>query len=271
MSDVVRPVMRYFGGKWRLADWIIAHFPPHLVYTEAFGGAASLLLRKRPAKVDVYNDVDGEVVNVFRVLRDPQKWPELQRRMRCMPYARAEFERREDPSDDIDRALWTLFISRAGFGANAMFGQATSMRIRRDDRSTPAHEWGALWPEVARWAERFSGVMVECGPAVDVLARYDSPSALHYVDPPYMHATRGKRNRYRYELADQDHRDLVATLRDLAGMVVLSGYQCDLYHELLGDWKRIDRKHLADGARSRVESLWLSPSAVAACDPRLIA
>lgn len=269
--EVARPVMRYFGGKWRLADWVIAHFPPHLVYTEAFGGAASVLLRKERAKVEVYNDLDDEIVNVFRVLRSPQKWPELQRRMHMMPFARAEFERREEPSDDIDRALWTLFLSRAGFGANAIFGQATSMRIRRDARSTPAHEWAALWPYVERWAARFSRVMVESGPAASVLARYDSPSALHYVDPPYVHATRGKRNRYRCEMTDQDHRNLVAVLRGLRGMVVLSGYQCDLYQDMLGDWQRINRPHFADGARDRVESLWLSPSAAAARDPRLIA
>lgn len=263
--------MRYFGGKWLLADWIISHFPPHKIYVEPFGGSASVFLRKPPAKVEVYNDLDDEIVNVFAVVRDPQKWPELQRRMRFMPYARAEFQRRfDEPADDIERALQTLVKSRMGFGANAIWDRSTSFRTRRDERSTPAHEWAALWPDVKLWAERFAGVTVECSPAIAVIQRYDNAEALHYVDPPYVHASRGKRNRYKHEMTDEQHRELAAALREAKGFVILSGYDCELYREMFADWQRLDRPHLADGALERTESLWLSPATAAALHPRLL-
>lgn len=264
--------MRYFGGKWLLAPWICEHFPTHRVYIEAYGGAASVFMHKHRSKVEVYNDIDGDVVNVFRILRDPQRWPELRRRMRCLPYARMEFaETLAPPADEIDRALKTLARSRMGFGANAIKDLTTGMRVRRDEKSTPAHEWSALWKDVEAWAERFAGVTVECDEATAVLERYDHRHALHYVDPPYVHATRGKRNRYAFEMSDDEHRRLAAVLHGLRGMVVLSGYDCALYRELFSDWRRIDRAHLADGARKRTESLWLSPAADKALHPRLIA
>lgn len=267
-----RPIMRYFGGKWQLAPWIVSHFPTHKVYVEPYGGAASVFMHKTPSKVEVYNDLDQDVVNVFRVLRDPLRWPELLRRMRCMPYARREFDATLTPTPDkIERALKTLARSRMGFGVNAIRDLTTSMRVRRDEKSSPAHEWAALWNDVGPWAERFAGVTVECDEATAVLQRYDHRHALHYVDPPYVHATRGKRNRYAFEMSDADHRRLADVLHGLKGMVVLSGYDCPLYRELFGSWRRIDRAHLADGARKRVESLWLSPAADKALHPRLIA
>lgn len=264
--------MRYFGGKWQLAPWIIEHFPAHKCYVEAYGGAASVFMQKRSSKVEVYNDLDGDVVNVFRILRDPQQWPELRRRMRCLPYARLEFEATLAPAtDDIDRALKTLSRSRMGYGVNAIKDLTTSMRVRRDEKSTPAHEWSALWKDVENWAARFAGVTIECDEATAVLERYDHRQALHYVDPPYVQATRGKRNRYAFEMSDEQHRALAEVLHRLEGMVVLSGYDCPLYRELFAGWRRIDRAHLADGARKRIESLWLSPAADRALHPRLIA
>lgn len=266
------PLLRYFGGKWRIADWIIDHFPAHDVYIEPFGGGASVFLKKSPSKVEIYNDIDQEITHVFRVLRDPSLWPELERRMRLTPYARAEFERQwDEPTDDVDRALKVLVRSRMGFGVNAIWDRATSMRIRRDERSTPAHEWANLWSQVGTWAQRFSNVVVEGLPALDIISTYDGVDHLFYVDPPYVHSSRGKRNRYRHELTDEDHRELAIRLRGVKGMVVLSGYRCDLYDELFGDWERIDRDHLADGARKRTESLWLSPRTAAVLHPRLIA
>jgi len=118
MSDVAptRPVLRYHGGKWRLASWIISHFPPHRVYVEPFGGAASVLLRKPRSYAEVYNDMDGEIVNVFRVLRDPARARELERVLRLTPFAREEFElsyiRDEDPIEQARRTIVRAFIWR---------------------------------------------------------------------------------------------------------------------------------------------------------------
>ena len=89
--EVSRSALRYLGGKWAIAPWIIEHMPAHRVYVEPFGGAASVLLRKPRSKVEVYNDLDDEIVGIFRILQNPVQWRELIRRLRRTPYSRREF------------------------------------------------------------------------------------------------------------------------------------------------------------------------------------
>lgn len=97
---VTRPVLRYHGGKWRLAPWIIQHFPPHRTYVEPYGGAASVLMRKPRSYAEVYNDLDGEVCSLFRVLREPASAVELRRLVALTPFARDEFALSYVPSPD---------------------------------------------------------------------------------------------------------------------------------------------------------------------------
>src|SRR3954471_8601570 len=104
MSEPTRPVLRYHVGKWILAPWIISHFPSHRVYTEAFGGAASVLMRKPRSYGEVYNDLDGEIVNLFHVLRGPRAG-ELIASLRLTPFARIEFEESyETAADPVEQA-----------------------------------------------------------------------------------------------------------------------------------------------------------------------
>lgn len=260
-----RPVLRYHGGKWMLAPWILSHFPQHKIYTEAFGGGASVLLRKRRSYDEVYNDLDGEIVNLFRVLRDEQQARRLICLVELTPYARQEFADSYEATDDpVEQARRTLARSFMGFGANGTAGAKTGFRAGlRAAGTSAAHDWMNFPPHLARAVERLRGVTMENRPAVDVLRFYDDPRALHFVDPPYPHGTRGYGS-YRYEMADDDHRELATVLRGLKGMVVLCGYACDLYDlELYPDWHRVTRNTYADGARPRTEVLWISPDAVA--------
>jgi len=264
-----RPVMRYQGGKWRLAPWIIEHFPAHRCYVEPFGGAASVLMRKPRSYAEIYNDANGEVVNVFRVLRDPGMATELEHRLRLTPFARDEFrecttENVEAQADPIERARMTIFRSFAGFGsASANLAYSTGFRANSNrSGTTPAHDWAHYPDEIRGFVERFSGVVVENMPAIHVMRRHDGPETLHYVDPPYVHSTRRSRHRRKieygeHEMTDGDHRELAECLHGLRGMVILSGYRSELYDELYADWICIDRTHWADGARRRVESLWM--------------
>lgn len=264
-----RPVLRYHGGKWLLAPWIISHFPPHRVYVEPFGGAASVLLRKPRSYAEVYNDLDGEIVNVFRVLRDPEQAAELDRLLRITPFARAEFELSYEPADDpIEQARRTIFRSAAGFWSAAATGAKTGFRANANrNGTTPAQDWVHYPDLVAAFCERLQGVVIEHRPAAEVIAKHDSSETLFYVDPPYPFSTRHRRNPYsgkgyRYELTDDDHRALADVLRGVQGMVVLSGYPCDLYdRELYPDWYRVERRALTDGARERTEVLWLNEAA----------
>jgi DNA adenine methylase len=267
-----RPVLRYHGGKFLLAPWIVSHLPAHRVYVEPYGGAASVLLHKSRSYAEIYNDLDGEICNLFRVLRDPSQARELKRLLTLTPFARAEFEQSYlTAPDPIEQARRTVIRSFMGFGSAAASGQATGFHGNSNNSgSTPARDWMNYPNALDFFVERLRGVVIEHRPALQLLEKFDGPNTLHYVDPPYVHSTRSAKRRtspaYRFEMSDEEHRELSATLRALKGMVVLSGYACELYEELYGDWFRVERESLADGARPRTEVLWLNASAQSALE-----
>lgn len=265
MTKIKRPPMRYHGGKWKLAPWIIGHFPQHRVYVEPYGGGASVLMRKPRSYGEVYNDMWGDVVNVFRVLRD---FPdEIRRNLYLTPFSRDEFEQTSlTPADPIESARRTIFRSMAGFGSAAVNGKyATGFRANSNRSGTiPAQDWRNYPDCVPMFVERLRGVVIENRDALSVMQQHDCPDTLHYVDPPYMHETRNMRRgnaAYEVEMFDEDHRELIEDIQRLDGMVVLSGYRTDLYDSELSTWSRVDREARADGAGRRVESLWLNPAA----------
>jgi DNA adenine methylase len=266
-----RPLLRWHGGKWLLAPWIIGHFPRHRIYVEPFGGAASVLLRKPRAYAEVYNDLDSDLVNLFRVLRGPDA-ERLREHLALTPFARTEFMAAYEPSDDpVEQARRLIVRSLMGFGNTGALGRSTGFRADSNKSgTTPAHDWAnypALLPDIVA---RLAGVVIESRDAVAVMQAHDRVETLHYVDPPYVHETRSGGNpycakhKYRHELTDADHLMLLEAVRALKGMVVLSGYPSPLYDDALTDWARVERVALADGARPRMEVLWINPACTAA-------
>lgn len=258
-----RPLVRYHGGKWKLAPWILRHLPQHRVYVEPFGGGGSVLLQKPRSYAEVYNDLDGEIVNLFRVARDLGE--QLVRAIELTPFARDEFALAyEMHADAVEQARRTLVRSFMGFSSAGASGQSTGFRANSNrSGTTPARDWWNYPAHLASVIQRLRGVVIENRDAVAVMHAHDSDQTVHYVDPPYVHATRGLRTRspaYRHEMTDAQHRTLVAALAEMRGMVVVSGYRCDLYDSLFAAWRRVDARAHADGARARVESLWLSPN-----------
>lgn len=261
-----RPVLRWHGGKWILAPWIISHFPSHRIYTEVYGGAASVLLRKPRSYSEVYNDMNGDVVNLFRVLQNADQAKELERLMRLTPFAREEFEKSyEIATDPMQRAKNLIILSFMGFGSVAVNRQKTTGFRANSARSgtTPAHDWRNYPESMAATIERLRGVVIENRPALEVLRQHDSVDTLHFVDPPYLHSTRkkGQMNNYTHEMTEADHRELAAALGAMGGGVVLSGYPSQIYEELYSGWHRVERPALADGARARTEVLWINEKA----------
>lgn len=266
-----RPILRYHGGKWILAPWIISHFPPHRVYVEPFGGAASVLLQKERSYGEVYNDLDGEVVNLFRVARDQPR--ELRRVLAWTPFSREDYVRALDerPTDPLEIARLMVVRCFMGFGSNANNRKVRSGFRANSNRSgtTPAHDWANLPREFKAICERLRGVVIENKPALSIIEQQDSPETLFYCDPPYVHDTRAMdrmhgHHGYAHELTDADHEALAAKLRAVKGMVLLSGYHGPLYDRLFGDWHRVEREALADGAAPRVEVLWMNEAAARA-------
>jgi DNA adenine methylase len=251
--------LRYHGGKWRLSPWILQHLPNHRVYVEPFGGAASVLLQKPRSYAEVYNDLDGELVNLFTVARD--RGNELRAALDLTPFARKEFLLSYQPSEDpLEQARRTVVRAFMGFGSNA-HNKPTGFRANSNrSGTTPAHDWKNYPAALTAITERLRGVVLENRDAVDVMLAHDGDETVHYVDPPYVAATRDKGADYRHEMSDQDHEDLAEVLHSLRGRVVLSGYCSPLYASLYAGWQKIERHAFADGAKTRTEVLWLSPN-----------
>lgn len=269
IAEPQRPLLRYHGGKWILAPWIISHFPRHRIYVEPFGGAASVLLRKPRTYAEIYNDLDGEIVNLFRVIREQGE--ELKRSVELTPFSRTEYLSAYQPSSEpLEMARRTIVKSFMGFGSAAItargftegtevFKAPTGFRSNsKRSGTTPAHHWRNYPENIGTFIDRLRGVCIENKDARDVMSTHDSAETLHYVDPPYVAETRDAGSDYRHEMTDADHRDLATTLHALRGNVCLSGYPCALYDEIYADWRRVERNAKADGAQDRVEVLWMN-------------
>ncbi|CAL9502186.1 DNA adenine methylase [Streptomyces sp. enrichment culture] len=250
----------YFGSKQRIADWIVSLLPDHGHYVEPYAGGLSVLLAKRPSAMETVNDLDGELMTFWRVLRE--RPTDLLRACMLTPHGRAELAATWDPTTDeleLARRIWSrLAQGRSGTLRNTGWrhyidpaGSATSM---------PGY-LEAYAERLAAAAERLHGVSLEALPALDLIARYGSrPNVLLYVDPPYLGTTRGWGNNYRHEMkTEAEHRALAAALADCRAAVVLSGYDSPLYDELYDGWHRYAQQTMTGNAtadKGRTEVLW---------------
>jgi DNA adenine methylase len=264
-----RPALRYYGGKWRLAPWIISHFPEHKNYVEPCGGAASVLLQKPRSPLETYNDLDGNVVNFFRVLRD--RPDELIRKIRLTPFAREEAEaaKWKISGDDIDRAR--VFFVRCNFTVSARPGGGDSANwgpARFHGQCYTNRTWDVenIKDGLSFVSDRLMGVQIENRDALRIVSDYDHVEAVIYFDPPYVPDTRAQSDVYLIEQDNQFHIESATLLRQCQGYVVVSGYACDLYTELYEayGWSRYDKEAQTNSGGKRIESLWLSPRTVKA-------
>jgi len=278
VSSLERPLLRYFGGKWQLRHWIISHLPAHRFYAEPFAGAASVLLGKEPAvKGEILNDLNGDVVNLFRVMQGRETSAELMRMLDWTPYAQAELIASREPSEDpVERARRMLvrsFMGIAGSGGRATasgfrMGNVDLSRLDQEGKRTfrnCARDWRNWKDQLGVIRERLSEVMIYQRDAIEFIGLMDNPECLLYVDPPYHHDTRSA-TRYAVEFAD--HAGLVARLLECKAMVVLSGYRCDAYEPLeAAGWQRIEKDYRANMSLARrTECLWKSPNCARGAD-----
>lgn len=261
---IARPVMRYPGGKYKLAKWVISHFPAHETYVELYGGAASVLLRKSRSIGEVYNDLDGDVVNVFRVLRNREQAAVLARMLALTPYANEEYRLAYEPCDDpIEQARRMIFRSFAGHGSDSVTRSHAGFRGHRNKESgvTAAQEWVSFPRQIATFTERLQGVCIEQREAIKLIPIFTRPDTLFYADPPYLKSTRSSRSiKYRCEMTDKDHVELAEALHQTKGMVIISGYPSELYDQLYAGWRCVQKSHYAQSGLKTTECLWLSPN-----------
>ena len=256
----------WYGGKYVHLGFILPYLPTDAMhFCDVYGGSASVLINREPAPVETYNDLDSELVNFFAVLRDEPDC--LVRQIGLTPFSREELARAcqaEPGLPPLERAR-RFYIrarqTRTGLAQTSSEGRwAHCVLTSRAGMAGAVSRWlGAVegLPEVA---QRLQRVQIENAPAVEVIRRYDTSSTLFYLDPPYVHASRGDASAYSHEMTDADHCDLATVLSGIQGRAVLSGYRSRLYDELFPDWCRVDAdERLCNSSkRTRRESLWMN-------------
>lgn len=261
-STINRVALRYHGGKFLLAPWIISHFKEHRLYVEPFGGGGSVLLRKTRSYAEIYNDINSEVYNVFEMLRTQGE--DLLRLIELTPFSRNEFQLSyQETNCPLEKARRTIVRSFMGFGSNGINAKLNTGFRSDTSRSgtTPALDWKTYPEHIKTFIERFKGVVVENRDAIDLIEKVDRVDTLFYVDPPYLHETRSKgknANDYEFEMNIDQHEFLLKKLISLKGMVVLSGYDNELYNDHLKTWNKVEKSTYADGAKKRKEVLWIN-------------
>ncbi len=256
----------WYGGKFSHLDWLLPLLPKAKHYCEPFGGSAAVLLNREPSPVETYNDVDGEVVIFFRVLREQKN--ALIEAIGLTPFSRKEFERAiSEPTEDLtdlERAR-RFFIRarqvRTGLAQTASSGRWAHCRLTsRAGMAGAASRWLGSVEGLSEIVQRLLRVQIENDLAINIIKRYDSEETLFYCDPPYPHGSRGDSKAYGYEMIDDEHRELASVLYQVKGKVALSSYHCDLMDELYGDWRYIEAppKKAHSVKKLRTEVLWVN-------------
>lgn len=251
-------VLKWPGAKWSIADKIIKLMPKHKIYLEPFFGSGAIFFSKQPCNTEILNDLDSEVVNLFRVIRN--KPEELAKLVYFTPYAREEYKESYNRyGTDIERARQFLIrsnMARAGMQyyssswrhAGPVLGATCKQRVSGD--------WAKIPERILEAAVRLKDAEIENTNALELIKKYNRKDCLIYVDPPYLLSTRRQRY-YNVEMTeDKEHEELIKLLKQHSGPVILSGYNSDLYNDLLHDWDTTEIKTNAEQGKERIEVIW---------------
>lgn len=262
-----RIVFGWYGGKFNHLNWILPLLPECHHYCEPFAGSAAVLMNRAPAKIETYNDIDGEVVNFFRVLRT--KRDQLVEALTLTPFSREEFSlslHSDADLNELERARRFYIRARqvrTGLAQTASLGRWANCKMTsRAGMSGVVSRWLggiAMLPEIA---ERLLRVQIENRPALEVVKLYDDKDTLFYCDPPYPHQSRGDAKAYGFEMSDAEHARLAKTLKAAKAKVAISGYRCDLMDTLYSGWQRVESpaKKCHSIKKERIEALWMNYS-----------
>lgn len=251
----MKSVLKYPGAKNRLAPWICEYIPKHDVYLEPFAGSLAVLFNKQRSHIETVNDIDGEIVNFFRILRD--RGEDLERMIEFTPFSRMEYKAAYEASgDELEQARRFAVKCWMGFGCGNLY-QNGFRSGQQTNSPNPAKACGELPETMKLAAMRLKGVQIENLPAIELIERYDTEDVFIYADPPYVHGTR-KNYLYRYEMNDSMHEDLLKKLVRHPGKILLSGYDNDMYNDMLREWNKVQKPTRTEGGHARTETLWMN-------------
>lgn len=256
----MKAVAKYPGSKWSLTKWIIGYFPEHHSYLEPFFGSGAVLFNKPRSNIETVNDLDGNVVNLFECIKeDPQKLASM---IYFTPYAREvygkAYEMVPDEDDKFEKALNFYIRLNMGHGFRTSGGRVGWKNdVQGRERAYAAQDWCSLPEKIMQAAERLRGVQIDNRPAEKIIDQYNHEKVLQYWDPPYMLGTRhGKQ--YRHEMSDRDHESLLGKAIKSQAKIIISGYDSELYNDMLKDWYRCETVTYSQAASKKWEVLWMN-------------
>lgn len=255
-------IFKYPGAKWRIAQWIVDFFHPHKSYLEPFGGSLAVLYNKPRSPIETVNDLDGDIVNLFRwIKQDPER---LAREVYLTPYARQAYEEafhsQKTETDSLQRAVNLLIYLEMGHGFRTT-GEKVGWKndVQGREKAYAVTSWCNAPQRIISAAERLRGVQIENRPAIDLIRRFNFKDVLIYIDPPYVLSTRKNKKIYRHEMSEPDHIDLITAAKAHKGPVLISGYDGPLYNELLKGWHREETTSMTqNNIRKGTEVLWMN-------------
>lgn len=260
IPPIISPIT-YYGAKGSLSEWIISYFPEHHTYVDVFGGSGIILLRKKQSPIEIYNDIDKMLTDMFKVLRYKTTTESLKQICDMTPYSRSEFNDSKYLSENtLENARRSMVRFNMSYSGN---GRYFSTTVNDTILGIPSsvRRWNKRKEALMHAHERLKNIIVENEDFRKLIPRYDTPNTLFYLDPPYHMSARDGKNRYIYEFKNKDHEDLINLLMNLKGAAVVSGYNCKTYKPLEdAGYIRFDKEAIvrASSVRTRrVESIWV--------------
>lgn len=257
-------MLRWPGSKWNIAHHIVSLMPKHNIYLEPFFGSGAVFFEKSPSRLEVLNDLDGEVVNLFRCIRNHPE--ELARLIYFTPYSREEYYKTYDKVEDkklsdLERAR--LFLVRSNMARGSTQAYASAWRHTGPKQGSQVNqrvtgEWNRIPQAIFECAKRLKDAEIENTDALELIKKYNKKDCLIYADPPYLSATRKQRYYINEMTSMEEHVDLINVLKKHAGPVILSCYENDIYDELLKDWHRVELDTQAELGKKRKEIIWMN-------------
>ncbi len=256
----MRSVLRYPGSKWNIASQLVRLIPEHHTYVEPFLGSGAVLFNKQQSNIEMVNDLDSNVVNLFHCIQEDAQ--NLARMVMTTPFSREIYEvtyrNAYDNDDSYQKALKFLIQCWQGYGFRTD-GSKVGWRNDVQGRERAYALWN--WYRLPEWlidiAERLRMVQIENRPALEVIERFNYSNVFMYIDPPYMlHTRTGKQ--YNYEMTDSDHEELLKMLLQSKAKIMLSGYESDMYNDYLAGWGKKQFSSYAEHGKPRTETVWIN-------------
>lgn len=257
----MKKVLKYPGSKWNIAGRIVEMIPKHHSYVEPFFGSGAVLFNKAPSDIETVNDLDSDVTNLFRCIRDDAG--KLARLVMVIPFSREEYDseflnsvkKQDDPYMRASRFLvrcWQGHGFRTGGGKVGWKNDVVGR-----EKAYALWDWYRLPGWIVSIAGRLRMVQIENRPALEVIKRFDHPGVLQYWDPPYLLGTR-RGKQYRHEMEDWEHEELLKVAVDSSAKIIISGYESEMYNDYLKGWQKASFKSCAEHGKTRTEVVWMN-------------